>query len=116
MKMLVVVVVALLLAGCSSSTRGDVRFTASTARVPISLTRALADDNGIVAAGRIHRLDDFRYETDGCVNATLDISEAVNREVARVHGDAIVELEVQSKPSSDCVSVRLHGVIVRVDP
>lgn len=101
--------------GCRSFSHGEAAFTAKSARVPISLTAALIDANGLVPASRIHHAGAFRWESDGCVDAKLDISSAVNQQVERVNGDAIILLQVESRPSSDCVEVHLTGEIVRVD-
>jgi len=102
--------------GCSSYSSGKASFDAPTAQVPISLTSGLVDEAGFVAPSRTRVVGKFHYATPGCVDRAFDISNAVNEQVARVHGQAIVRLVIDAKPSSDCVEARLKGDIVQVDP
>jgi hypothetical protein len=107
----------LLLAGCHSFTTARIDVTAPSANVPVSLTSGLVDDQGLVDPRRIHKVATFTYETGDCVDEErFDFSKAVNEQVARAGGDAVVRLEVTARRKTDCVEAKLEGDIVRVDP
>lgn len=103
--------------GCHSYTKAGIEITAPKANVPVSMTKGLVDDRGLVESNRIHKVGTFHWETDDCVDKeSFDVSHAINEQVARHHGDAIIRLEITSRRKTDCVEAQLDGDIVRVDP
>jgi hypothetical protein len=105
------------LAGCHSFTHAGIEISAHKAKVPVSLTSGLVDDQGLVDPRRVHKVATFHWETDDCVDKeSFDVSSAINEQVTRARGDAIVRLAISSRRKTDCVEAQLDGDIVRVDP
>lgn len=78
---------------------------ADTAQYPVSLSRAVRDADGtIVAPRRTKTVGKLTFETTVWgmlytavkLNPRTDISEAVNEQMAAVHGDAVVNLHVKT--------------------
>jgi hypothetical protein len=120
--------------GCAGA-RTEV--VASTATVPVSLSRAVRDARGNVVG-------DDRREVVGTLDAEgtawgllysgvkltpeMDVSQAVNEEVQRLHGDAVVNLSVSTRQCGwnwavfvnvlpfwpGCANVHVHGDVIRV--
>ena len=125
----VLALAAAMLAACSSAVSSKTVVIAPSARSPISLTSALIDRAGIVSPDLIKKVGRFTFEQDQCndnryddptkpvltLKTTVDISRAVNEQISRAGGHAIVRLRVDArKPGNYCAVVRLSGDIVRV--
>ncbi len=124
------------LTGCAGARTTVV---ADTASYPISLSRGVRDADGdLVTSERIQKVGDFKsaatalgvFYSGAKLTPRMDISKAVNAQVARVRGDAIVNLKVKSSVcASDvvplvsmiplwpgCANIVVEGEIVRVLP
>ena len=120
--------------GCAGARTSVV---APTAAVPISFSRAVRDERGALV-GLDRREVVGTLDADGTawgmlysgirLTPELDVSDAVNQEVQRLHGDAVVNLTVATRqcvmnwvPVANvlpmwpgCANVHIHGDIIRV--
>jgi hypothetical protein len=121
---------ALSCAGCGVSSW----VTAPEAKVPISMSNGLRDQNGVlVAASNKQEVGDFKMDYKACsmlwrivsFTGDKDISDEVNRQVSEAGGNAITHLSVESSGTvwtimtligifPDCGNVRIGGKIVKV--
>lgn len=100
--------------GCSPGLQfAHVPVTANHATVPISMTSFLVDDDGIVDPSRLNVVGHFTFESDECPTS-IDISGAVNRQVARVNGDALVRMNVVATANDLCIKTTVTADIVKV--
>jgi hypothetical protein len=120
--------------GCAGA-RTDV--VAPTATVPLSLSRAVRDAAGAVV-GEDRREVVGTLDADGTawgllysgvkLTPEMDVSQAVNQEVQRLHGDAVVNLSISTRQCGwnwaavvnvlpfwpGCANVHVHGDVIRV--
>ncbi len=120
--------------GCAGARTSVV---APTAGVPISFSRAVRDEQGALV-GQDRREVVGTLDADGTawgmlysgvrLTPELDVSDAVNQEVQRLHGDAVVNLTVATRQCGmnwvpvanvlpmwpGCANVHIHGDIIRV--
>jgi len=110
---------------------------APTAKVPVSLSRAVHDANGsIVELGEREVVGTFSYDTTvwslaygaADLHGTTDISEAINAQVGEQGGDAVTNLEITGKACGwgmvlgfnllplwpGCEYIEVRGDIIRV--
>ena len=136
MRALAVMGVAAALTGCAGASSDVV---APGAKVPISLSRAVRDaDGAVVPQERQEVVGHFEKKSTSwgmawsLVDLTpkTDLSPAVNEQVVRAKGDAVVRLAVRSKPCGlnfvpilawlpiwpGCNDLVIGGDIVRVKP
>ena len=136
MRATTVVMLAAALTGCAGASSDVV---APGAKVPISLSRAVRDADGVVVPQeRQEIVGHFEQKSTSwgiawsLVDLTprTDLSQNVNQQVARAKGDAVVRLAVRSKPCGmnfvpvlgwlpiwpGCSSLVIGGDIVRVKP
>lgn len=107
---------ALTIVGCSYGYGTTLRFEMPRAQYPISMTRGLVDEKGIVDPSRIRSVGRLELATDGCVpESTLDLSQAVNEQVRRAGGDAVTNFELLVRREDRCIEAKLMGEIVKVE-
>ncbi|HVY44259.1 MAG TPA: hypothetical protein VHB21_00210 [Minicystis sp.] len=106
---------AVLVAGCGSSF-GNVELAAPTSKYAVSMNELLSDGRGIVEASRIKKLGDFAWEAPACTKGTLDVSRALNDQIEKLGGDALIGFTVEARKGDDCVAVRARGTVVKVLP
>lgn len=108
------VVLLVLLCTACGTTRGRVDVSVATASVPISMSALLVDERGVVDPSRIEPRGALVYEAPTCLDGAVDLSDAVNKRVAELGGDAVTRFEIQALKGSDCVRVRVRGEVVKV--
>ena len=122
------------LTGCAGA---RTQVVAPTAEVPVSMSRGVRDADGVlVGADRrevVGQFDEARTAWGMFYSAVKltpekDISRAVNEQVRRVHGDAIVKLSIATRQCGmnfvpflsllpfwpGCANVHVRGYIIRV--
>ncbi len=123
-------------AGCAGATT---QIAADTSRYPVSMSRGVRDaDGSLLALEDREKVGDLLIEDHAFgllytaidLNPKTDISERVNAEVQRTHGDAVVNLSVKNSqcflnfvyPATllpiwpGCVALKIHGDIIRKKP
>jgi hypothetical protein len=129
-----ILAVAASLVGCAGASS---EIVAPGAKVPISLSRGVRDADGeIVPQSRQEIVGHFEQDATAWgmayslakLTPTTDISDAVNEQVARADGQAVVRLSVRSKPCAlnfvevlnwlpfwpGCSNLVIAGDIIRV--
>ncbi|MFO0608493.1 MAG: AgmX/PglI C-terminal domain-containing protein [Polyangiales bacterium] len=107
--------------------RAAARVTAWTAHYPVSLTATVLDRSfRPVPPGDLVRVGGLAVDREACgVDATVDLSTAVDDAVAAAAGEAVVNVHATAAPpgerGSECARVRVQGDVVRrrygaVDP
>lgn len=108
--------------------------TAEESRYPVSMSSVVRDERGaVVDSKRWEKLGTLRVNYTTCTmlwsaiglwNRTRDISDDVNKAVAKRHGEAVVNLRVEASGTfwefftlvgllPDCANVRVRGDIVQ---
>lgn len=110
---LILIVVTLGGVGCKSWTNSkvatDIAF--SSAKVPVSMTRYLVDDDGLVTPRAYQKVGELTFEGESCEGAAIDLSSTINQRVAALRGDAVVNLEIFAE-SASCTAVKVRGDVV----
>ena len=134
--LLTVLAAVLTMTGCAGA-RTEV--VAPTANVPVSLSRAVRDAEGVIVT-------EERRDVVGTLDAEgtawgmlysgirltpeMDVSDAVNQEVQRLHGDAVINVSIATKQCvlnvapgfnllpfwPGCAKIHIHGDIIRLHP
>ena len=120
---------ALTVAGCGARSYIE----ASQTRYPVSMSSAVrAPDGTVLTSSQLRKVGTFALAYKKCnmlwtliplIFRTENISEDVDEQVARVHGEAIINLSVESSATiwnvmtlfgvlPDCGNVRIDGDIV----
>src|SRR5262245_45286350 len=137
MRLLAAAAMAALLSGCAGARTTVV---ANRAQYPVSLSRAVRDADGnlvpperrkVVGAFGDQRTAWNLFWSTAKLTPESDISDAVNEQIAAVHGDAIIHLTITSKHCTlnyfafpmgilpfwpTCADLDIRGDIIKVEP
>jgi hypothetical protein len=111
---LVAVLALAALAACGSSFQGELDFVAPSSRYPVSMSGTLSDEGGLIEADRIEPVGQFVWESPSCTTGKVDLSSALNQQIANVHGDAMIHFTIETARESRCINGRASGTIVKV--
>ncbi len=119
MKAFLAVLGLLLLAGCGAA-GAHTRITAAHASYPISLSRNVRGPEGdVLPPNRLRTVGEFHEERLAWalfysflpLTPTMDISDAINRQVSRLDGDAVVWMRVATGPCLSFIGTALFGLL-----
>lgn len=136
MKIPVIALLLISLAGCAG---GRVGITAYDAKVPVSMSRGVRDQNGeLVSAERRVRVGKYEQQFSGFsifyslvpLSGRKNLAPSINQQVEQVGGDAVINLRVSSRGCilnyfvgfnllpiwPGCTRVTVEGDIIKVLP
>jgi len=114
-------VLAAVLAGASacssfSMSMKTVAISLPQAKYPVSMSPYLRGTLGVLEAKDYRVLGTYEYSAQSCPKegaGDVDISDSLNEQIQQANGNAIVNLEMQVRSTSDCTDLIIRGDIVR---